>query len=191
MDELAKSTPEADAIQARVRRRLSEVRDRIDIVDFAAHIGLGATLVADMFEGCEPAGLAFVAALESEIDEPIWPRLRNGVMVETSPAPRGGEGPRFVDADTVEDLAAEKRGRWMVYTESGSRHLIDLSLRVTQRFPPPGAPDLVLPNEARSLRSIERAHVGETGYWTMHSSDWLIDYLWHLTSTITRIERLA
>ena len=183
--------PGEAVVQAAARRRLKALRDRVDVTEFAAVTAIDPVEVQAILDGERPAGLAFVAALESELDEPIWPRLREGLLVVPGDS-SGSEGElKSYEPETIDDLAGVRHGRWMVYTESGSRHLIDFSLRLTQRFPPPGAAELMLPNEARSLRSIERARVGETGYWTMHSSDWLIDYLWHLTSTITRIERLA
>ncbi|KRE23291.1 hypothetical protein ASG80_06055 [Agromyces sp. Soil535] len=61
---------------------------------------------------------------------------------------------------------------------------------MTMRFPGQDAQPSVA-DEPRRIRSLERARVGDSGYWTMWSSDYRVDYLWHSTSTITRIERLG
>jgi hypothetical protein len=41
-----------------------------------------------------------------------------------------------------------------------------------------------------AFRSITVCQVGERGFWTFPSNDFLIDYFWHYSSTIERIERV-
>lgn len=98
--------------------------------------------------------------------------------------------PDEADAPTeITDLDTVSTGRWVVHTLTGSRHVFDLDAGTVHRFPAPEAAPLHLPDIERRFRTIERVRVGEAGYYTMHSPDYLIDYLWHQTSTVLRIVR--
>lgn len=93
------------------------------------------------------------------------------------------------DFESIQDLSTVTSGRWIVHTLTGSRHLFDLDAGTVHRFPAPEAAPLQLPDIERQIRTIDRVQVGDAGYYTMHSPDWLIDYLWHQTSTVLRIVR--
>lgn len=55
-----------------------------------------------------------------------------------------------------------------------------------------GQEALILHNDGhlRSLRSIEQCQVGERGYWTLYSNNFLVKLEWHLSTDIVRIIRL-
>lgn len=88
----------------------------------------------------------------------------------------------------VTELDGSEGGRWRVTTLQ-SAHFFDFDAGTVQRFP--GAEATPMPEAGpQLLRSLERCRVGETGFWTLLSSDFWVEYLWHRSSTISRIERL-
>lgn len=92
------------------------------------------------------------------------------------------------ESETVEELTGNEGGRWLI-TTLGSAHLIDLDRRTVCRFPGPNSAPSFNDVE-RPIRSLNHCRVGQVGYWTMVSFDFLLEYYWHRTSTIVRIERL-
>ena len=95
----------------------------------------------------------------------------------------------FVRTDTtVTRLSGAETGLWHVHTRD-SIHVLDLDARTVERRPGPGAL-FVDVKDTRPLRSITVCGVGERGFWTFPSDTLLIDYFWHFTSTIERIERV-
>lgn len=93
--------------------------------------------------------------------------------------------------EEILELTGAEHGRYRVYTQRSS-HLIDLVDGTVTREPGPGAKPTVN-DRPRPLRSLERCRVGVAGYWTMipdpPEAD-SIEYRWHVSSTIRRIERL-
>lgn len=93
--------------------------------------------------------------------------------------------------DEVDELTGSETGRWCVSTRD-STHIFDFNAGTVMRIPganaTPGGND-----RPRPLRSIGVCKVGQRGYWTMHTDGWspTIDYHWHDTSVVRRIERLA
>lgn len=91
----------------------------------------------------------------------------------------------------VDELTGSETGQWRVFTRD-SIHVFDFDARTVKRVPGasaiPGGND-----QPRLLRSIELCKVGQRGFWTMHTDAWspTIDYVWHSSSVVRRIERLS
>jgi hypothetical protein len=93
--------------------------------------------------------------------------------------------------DEVAELTGSENGQWRVFTRDSS-HVFDFDARTVMRVPGANA----IPGEndrPRALRSIEVCKVGQRGFWTMHTDNWspTIDYVWHDSSVVRRIERLT
>ena len=89
-------------------------------------------------------------------------------------------------AVTVQELTGTEGGMWKVHTRD-SIHVFDLDAWTVERKPGPRA--RADPSDApRRLRIIERCQAGERGHWTMKSDDYFIDYYFHYTSVIQRID---
>lgn len=89
---------------------------------------------------------------------------------------------------TVEELTGTESGRWRVVTRDSS-HLFDLDERTVTRIPGPNAKPTI--NDlTRPLRLIRQCRVGSRGRWLMEpdSLDSPVDYFWHVSSMIQRIE---
>lgn len=95
------------------------------------------------------------------------------------------------DVQHIDDLLPSSTGIWRITTLS-SIHVLDLDTGTATRFPGPRAPATVN-DRPRPLRSLDVCRVGERGRWTMHTDGWsdTVDYFWHVTSTILRIEKVA
>ncbi|TFD66079.1 hypothetical protein [Cryobacterium sp. Hh38] len=94
------------------------------------------------------------------------------------------------DDNTVTSLTGSEGGLWQVSTRD-STHYFDLDAHTVTRVPgtnaTPGINDV-----ARPLRSIDTLTVGRGGRWTMHTDGWSdsIDYYWHESSLVAKIERV-
>ena len=89
--------------------------------------------------------------------------------------------------ETVTELTGNEGGVWHVHTRD-SIHIFDLDAWTVERKPGPHA--RIDPSDTpRRLRTVERCRVGGRGHWTMESDDYLIDYYFHYTSVIQRIDR--
>ena len=89
---------------------------------------------------------------------------------------------------TVEELTGTESGRWRVVTRDSS-HLFDLDERTVTRIPGPNAKPTI--NDlSRPLRLIRQCRVGSRGHWLMEpdSLDSPLEYFWHVSSVIQRIE---
>ena len=98
---------------------------------------------------------------------------------------RGSDGTVPV---TVEELTGTESGRWRVVTRDSS-HLVDLDEHTVTRIPGPNAKPTI--NDlSRPLRLIRQCRVGSRGHWLMEpdSIDSPVDYFWHISSAIQRIE---
>ena len=101
--------------------------------------------------------------------------------------------PELRDSDetvpiTVEELTGTESGRWRVVTRDSS-HLFNLDERAVTRIPGPNAKPTI--NDlSRPLRLIRQCRVGSRGHWLMEpdSLDSPVDYFWHVSSVIRRIE---
>ena len=89
---------------------------------------------------------------------------------------------------TVSELHDTYDGLWRVTTRD-SIHIIDLDRWTTERLAGPDATPYSV-DHPRPLRSIENCRVGERGFWTIRSHEYLIDYFWHSSSEVQRIERI-
>ncbi len=88
----------------------------------------------------------------------------------------------------VQELTGSEGGILQVHTRD-SIHVFDLDAWTIERKPGPNT--WASPSDgSRRLRTIERCRVGERGHWTMKSDDYLIDYYFHYTSVIQRIDRV-
>jgi hypothetical protein len=79
-------------------------------------------------------------------------------------------------------------GRWIVTTH-GSTHLFDLDEMTVTRIPGPNAAPTVN-DQTRPLLEIVHCTVDECGYWLMEpegAETEFLDYRWHLSTTIRRI----
>lgn len=92
------------------------------------------------------------------------------------------------NAPDVTELTGREGGVWRVVTQ-GSAHILDLDAGTVTRIPGPGRPSSIN-DTARPLRTLDACRVGDVGRWTMRSYDVLIDFYWHVTSQIRRIERV-
>jgi len=94
------------------------------------------------------------------------------------------------DDGTVTSLAANESGLWRVSTRD-SNHYFDLDARTVTRVPGRNASPGIN-NVARPLRTIDTLTVGLRGHWTIHTHTWsaTIDFLWHDSSVVERIERI-
>ncbi|MEC5149525.1 hypothetical protein [Cryobacterium sp. GrIS_2_6] len=91
--------------------------------------------------------------------------------------------------EEVTKLTGTEGGRWRVWTQ-GSSHLLDLDAMTVERVPGPGRP-ASFNDRPRPIRTIEECNVGASGRWTMVSDDPEVEFFWHVTSTVRRIERVA
>ena len=90
--------------------------------------------------------------------------------------------------ETVQELTGTEGGVWQVHTRD-SIHILDLDAWTVERHPGPSA--RADPSDGpRRLRTIETCRVGGRGHWTMKSDDYFIDYYFHYTSVIQRIDRV-
>ena len=89
---------------------------------------------------------------------------------------------------TVEELTGAEPGQWRVVTRDSS-HLVDLDERTVTRIPGPSAKPTIN-DRSRPLRLIRECRVGSRGRWLMEpdSPDSPVDYFWHVSSVIQRIE---
>jgi hypothetical protein len=86
------------------------------------------------------------------------------------------------------ELTGVEGGVWRVSTQ-GSAHILDLDVMTVTRIPGLGRP-ASFNDVTRPLRTLEVCRVGEAGRWTMHSDDETIEFFWHISSRIRRIEAL-
>lgn len=91
--------------------------------------------------------------------------------------------------ETVDELTGDEGGVWRV-TTLGSSHIVNLIQGTVTRLPGVGRSASINDVE-RPLRTLDACRVGEVGRWTMMSDDSLVDFFWHRTSTIQRIELLT
>ncbi len=90
---------------------------------------------------------------------------------------------------TVTELTGSEGGVWHVHTRD-SIHILDLDAWTVERKPGPNT--WAHPSDRpRKLRTIHACRVGERGHWTMRSDDIVIDYYFHFSSIIQRIDRVA
>ena len=89
---------------------------------------------------------------------------------------------------TAEELTGTESGRWRVVTRDSS-HIVDLDERTVTRIPGPEAKPTIN-DRTRPLRLIRVCRVGSRGRWLMEpdSMDSPVDYFWHVSSVIQRIE---
>ncbi len=94
------------------------------------------------------------------------------------------------EPDEVDHLTGTETGRWRVVTRD-SFHVFDFDARTVTRIPGEHAGP-TFNDRARPLRSIDACTVGSRGHWTMYAEGWsdMIDFYWHDTSVIRRIERM-
>lgn len=99
--------------------------------------------------------------------------------------------PNTGEPEHLDELTAAERGFWRVATRD-SQHLFDLDRQFVIRIPGPNA-EAGINDRLRPLRTIERCEVGKRGFWTMHTDSFSfeIDYYWHRTSRVHRIERIS
>lgn len=95
----------------------------------------------------------------------------------------------MVETPDRNELTGKEGGAWRVVTQ-GSSHILDLDAGTVTRIPGPGRPASVN-DRARPLRTLEACRVGDAGRWTMFSDDVMIEFYWHVTSRIRRIEQMA
>ena len=95
----------------------------------------------------------------------------------------------MTEALTVDELTGCEGGIWRVVTR-GSSHILDLNAGTVTRIPGPGRPTS-FNDRTRPLRTLEACRVGNAGRWSMLSDDLMIDFYWHITSQIRRIDRVA
>jgi len=88
----------------------------------------------------------------------------------------------------VQEVVGIGRGEWHVHTRD-SIQIFELDAWTVERQPGRSA-QADLSGAPPRLRTIERCRVGERGHWTMKSGDHLIDYYFHDTSVIERIDRV-
>ena len=90
--------------------------------------------------------------------------------------------------ETVEALTGTESGSWRVVTRDSS-HLVDLDKRTVTRIPGSEAKPTIN-DRTRPLRLIRECRVGSRGHWLMEpdSTDSPVDYFWHVSSVIRRIE---
>ena len=89
---------------------------------------------------------------------------------------------------TVKELTGTEDDVWHVHTRD-SIHIFDLDAWIVERHPGPNT--WADPSDGpRRLRTIESCRVGGRGHWTMKSDDYLIDYYFHYSSVIQRIDRV-
>ena len=93
--------------------------------------------------------------------------------------------------ETVEVLTGTESGSWRVVTRDSS-HLVDLDKRTVTRIPGSEAKPTIN-DRTRPLRLIRECRVGSRGHWLMEpdSTDSPVDYFWHVSSVIRRIELIA
>ena len=90
--------------------------------------------------------------------------------------------------ETVTELTGNEGGVWHVHTRD-SIHIFDFDTWTVERKPGPNT--WANPSDGpRKLRTIEACRVGGRGYWTMKTDDYLIDYYFHYSSVIQRIDRV-
>ena len=90
--------------------------------------------------------------------------------------------------EMMKELTGTEGGVWHVHTRD-SIHIFNLDAWTVERKPGPNT--WVDPSDGpRRLRTIEACHVGERGHWTMKPDDFLIDYYFHYSSVIKRIDRV-
>ena len=89
---------------------------------------------------------------------------------------------------TAEELTGTESGRWRVVTRDSS-HIVDLDERTVTRIPGSAAKPTIN-DRTRPLRLIRECRVGSRGHWLMEpdSTDSPVDYFWHVSSAIRRIE---
>ena len=90
--------------------------------------------------------------------------------------------------ETVEVLTGTESGSWRVVTRDSS-HLVDLDKRTVTRIPGSEAKPTIN-DRTRPLRLIRECRVGSRGHWLMEpdSTGSPVDYFWHVSSVIRRIE---
>ena len=92
------------------------------------------------------------------------------------------------DADTVHELRGDEAGVWEVSTEH-STHILDFDRGVSERRAGPDS--LPFPGDnSRPLRTIERCRVWELGFWTFVSHNRLMEFYWHQSTEIKKIQRI-
>ena len=89
---------------------------------------------------------------------------------------------------TKQELTGTEGGVWQIHTRD-SIHIFDLDVWTVERKPGPNT-WADSSDGPRRLRTIESCRVGGRGHWTMKSDDYLIDYYFHYTSIIQRIDRV-
>jgi hypothetical protein len=118
------------------------------------------------------------------------PTENEGAVQQTDPF-RDLPGPVDESVTTLESLGGRERGVWRVVTRDSS-HIFDLDNNTVTRIPGEYAqPNLN--DAARQIYRIERCTVGQRGYWLMDKGGYTdtIDYYWHDSSVIQRIERVV
>ncbi|WP_091182525.1 hypothetical protein [Paramicrobacterium humi] len=93
------------------------------------------------------------------------------------------------DEEVVTELTLNDRGVWRVWTH-GSSHILNLDEATVTRVPGKGR-SRSINDITRPLRSLDACRVGERGRWSMSSDDVMVDFYWHVSSTIRKIEREA
>ena len=94
------------------------------------------------------------------------------------------------DAQCVDGLLPGSTGTWRITTATGgSTHVVDLDAGTVTRFPGPASSPTINDCE-RPLRTLDACRVGEPGRWTMQTDSESVEYYWHVTSVILRIEKI-
>jgi hypothetical protein len=126
-------------------------------------------------------------ALESQPPSPMAPAAIIGPITDPVLAAPASE-PLPPGSETATQLTGAESGIWLVHTQSGTIHIFDLDARTVERRHGVNAGPL-RGDEPRALRSIERCHLNESGYWTFQSHDFMTDFYWQVCTPIQRIER--
>jgi hypothetical protein len=90
--------------------------------------------------------------------------------------------------ETMRELTGTEGGVWHVHTRD-SIHVFDLDAWTVERKPGPNTWS-DSSDGRRRLRTIKACRVGERGHWTMDSDDFFIDYYFHYSSVIQRIDQV-
>lgn len=88
------------------------------------------------------------------------------------------------------ELTGSEGGTWRVVTRD-SQHFFDFDKGSVTRVPGLDASPSIN-DRPRPLRSIDALKVGARGRWSMGTDGWseTVDFFWHISSTIARIERI-
>ena len=95
----------------------------------------------------------------------------------------------MTEALAIDELIGHEGGVWRVLSQR-SVYILDLDAGTVIHFSGPGRQSShnVI---ARPLRTVDACRVGDGGRWTTLSDDITIDFYWHFTSRIRRIDQVV